>query len=295
MEAQTLQTQSNEQVALSALRPSVSLTTQERAAIANWNSEPPVYPELDEDELASLVAKARMQKGQQAFKLAYNKLSTGVREFPTFTAQPFREFIKKRGDAKAKDLHWKAGSFVIDDDNLAVLKLLSLYFTKDERFTTVNPDYSLYKGIYLCGNTGVGKTILMDLCDTNPHACYTRHDCQVIANEYTDKKEGGQLVIDYYSSNGSPANTDNTFGHSATGRFFDDLGQEDIGNHFGNVRNVMAQIIEARYRMGTYQRTHFTSNHTLEELGPLYGPRVPDRLREMCNIIEYPSTAKSRR
>ncbi|GAB3701260.1 hypothetical protein GCM10027592_29180 [Spirosoma flavus] len=284
-----------EQKALSALQPSVNLTTAEREAIAMWTSDPPRYPQLTEEECDELVRRERIKKGQLLYQQAYAKKTKGIREFPQFTAKSFREFIKKRGDGRAEDLHWKSGQFDIDADNEAVLKILSLYFTKDERFLQLNPAYSLYKGIYLAGNTGVGKTQLMSICDTNPHVCFTQHDCQIIANEYTDKKEGGQSVIDYYITNMGVANTDYSFGQAVTGRFFDDLGQEDIGNHWGNVRNVMAQIIEGRYRMGAYNLTHFTSNHTIDELEALYGPRVPDRLREMCNLIEYPSTAKSRR
>lgn len=265
------------------------------AALAMWTSDPPQYPELTDEEREEVIQKARQQKGQALYSRAYAKRSKGVREFPQFDAKTFRDWIKQRGDAKAIDCKWKSGQFDIDADNKNVLKILALYFTRDKRFEELNSSYSLFKGIYLVGPTGVGKTKLMELCDINPHGSYSRHDCQVIAGEYEDKKTGGQRVIDLYSANTESSNPDSTFGHLYLGRFFDDLGQEDMSRHFGKDKNVMAAIIENRYRHGNYHLTHFTSNHTINDLDDLYGSRVPDRLREMCNLIEYPSTAKSRR
>jgi hypothetical protein len=137
----------------------------------------------------------------------------------------------------------------------------------------------------------------MELCGINPYACFNRYDCRDIALEYTEKDKGGSRVIDHYSQNTlvDPGDRDFTFGQSVLGRYFDDLGEEDLASHMGNKVNVMGQIIENRYRNRQFQLTHFTSNHTIDELNDLYGPRVTDRLREMCNVIQYPHTAKSRR
>jgi hypothetical protein len=259
-----------------------------------WTSKPPRYPQLTEEECDELVRQARIEKGRRLYDDAYAKRIKGEREFPRLDAKAFRELILKRGQARSADENWDQ-PFAIDADNEAVVKILALYFTRDDRFASIAPGYSLNKGLYLVGDMGVGKTKLMDACDINPYACYVRNDCQLIAGEYEDKKEGGQAVIDYYSANAVPVNTDATFGQQVQGRFYDDLGQESISRHFGKDKNVMGSIIENRYRMGAYQLTHFTSNLTLDQLGALYGPRVPDRLWEMCNVIEFPVTAKSRR
>lgn len=258
-----------------------------------WTSEPPQYPELTQEELEKLVFKARREKGQALYSLAYSKQAKGIRTFPTLTAKEFREWITKRGQARAKDLGWKG--FDVDKDNENVLKILALYFTKDERFEEVKPGYSFRKGIFLAGPTGVGKTQLMELCDTNPLASYTPHTCQVIVGEFSDEKKGGQKVIDYYSQDTVADNPDKTFGHEVLGRFYDDLGQEDEGVHYTKRQNVMAQILDNRHRYGNYFRTHITSNHTLDEIGKIYGPRIEDRFYEMFNVIEFPPTAKSRR
>lgn len=265
-----------------------------------WKSDPPQYPELTADEADAAISRARMEKGKILFQQAYARQASGKREFPEFNATNFRAFIEKRGRARALDQHWSAGDFFTDKDNQDVIKLLCLYFTGDPRFNDVSGGkYSLHKGVFLCGPSGVGKTELMDLCGINPFAPFTRHDCQVIAGEYANKKEGGQQVIDYYSNNTIVLGTDKdfTFGKDTSGRLFDDLGQEDLANHFGNEKNVMAQVIENRYRQRNFHLTHFTSNDTVDQLDEkgVYGFRVPDRLREMCNVIEFPPTAKSRR
>ncbi len=257
-----------------------------------WTSNPRQYPELTPEETAEVLQTARREKGRQAYLEAYTKQVHGEKQWPDLDARTFRDFVVRRGKARAADRGW--ADFDIDADNRDILKILALYFVGDERFEKLKPGYSLGKGILLIGGTGVGKTQLMELCSVNPHASYTVHECQVIAEEFA-AKDGGKPVLDHYSGHGRVSKTDYTFGQTITGRFFDDLGQEANARHFGNERNVMGEIIQNRYRLGNYFLTHFTSNHDMEQLGQFYGPRVEDRLREMCNIIQFAASAKSRR
>lgn len=283
----------NEQKALSDLLPSANLTTEEKAALVNWNSNPPVYPDLTVEETEKAIRDARMQKGQQQFSEAYAKKTKGIRMFPVFTAKEFREFIVKRGKGRALDAGWD--DFIINSDNQPILKILSLYFTRDERFLTLKKGYSFRKGIMLIGKTGVGKTVLMELFQLNPFVPFIPCKCKNVVAEYSKEKTGGQQIIDQYSNNlfVDSTDTDYTFGHQTLGRMFDDLGQEALGKHYTREANVMEDILENRYNAGDFFRTHITSNHTIDQFRELYGPRVEDRCHEMFNVVEYPATAKS--
>ncbi|MCF0070254.1 hypothetical protein LZD49_07210 [Dyadobacter sp. CY261] len=260
-----------------------------------WNSNPQVFPELTEKErefaIEDAIARARKEKGQRLFNLAYKAKVERERVFPSFDAKSFKDLLLRLGQTRAIERKWKF-PFAIDEDNEKVVKLLCLYFTRDERFEQQSPEFSLWKGIALVGDTGVGKTSLMQLCAKNPHACYAQYDCKTIADQYA---EHGPEVIDKYIADFEIKNSDEHFGQKVIGRLFDDLGTEATAKHFGNEKNVMGDIIEGRYQGGWHNLTHITSNHTLEEIHTMYGKRVSDRLREMCNIIEFPETAKSRR
>jgi hypothetical protein len=79
-------------------------------------------------------------------------------------------------------------------------------------------------------------------------------------------------------------------------RCFDELGMEDPkSNNFGNYRNVMTDIIVARYDMWRKydMLTHITTNMGNDAIEAIYGDRTRSRLREMCNFIKL--TGKDRR
>jgi DNA replication protein DnaC len=79
---------------------------------------------------------------------------------------------------------------------------------------------------------------------------------------------------------------------------FDDLGVENTNlSRYGNVYNLMADVLTSRYEL--YERhqtkTHLTSNLITEQIGNMYGARITDRLRSMCNLIFFPQNSESKR
>jgi DNA replication protein DnaC len=78
---------------------------------------------------------------------------------------------------------------------------------------------------------------------------------------------------------------------------FDDLGIENNIKHFGNDCNTMAEILLSRYDLMKYDGiiTHATTNLNADELEKMYGNRVRSRLREMFNVISFPSDAPDKR
>ncbi|WP_157486666.1 hypothetical protein [Dyadobacter alkalitolerans] len=297
-----MENQTNEAAARSALRPSLNhLSESELVTLRTWNSSDYVMPELTEEEefavrevaVAMAIAKARQEKAQKEYNAAYAKKVNQGPVFPDMDKFKFRDIVLKIGQSRSLDKSWP-DPFSIDEENKGVVNTICMYFTGDMDFLKLSPDFSFSKGLLIIGPIGCGKTELMKICNENPRLSYSQHDCQDIVDEFTTK-EIGEAVFDKYC--GSPVNksTEKCFGQIHLGRFFDDLGSESLGNHMGNIRNVMGEIIRIRHKELPRHFTHFTSNLDMDALKSFYGERAADRLKEMCNVIEYPSTAKSRR
>ena len=239
------------------------------------------------------IKEAEREKAVRFFKEVYQKYTMGEKYFPQLTAKEFKEMIIALGNARAEDKKWRK-PFTITAENEPIIDALSLYFTNDIRFESLKDGYSLDKGILLIGDVGCGKTVLLELCHRNQKQCYTKHSCLEIVSEYSSvDKQSGQEVIKEYSSNMKSTNKNQTLGQEELGRFFDDLGTENIGKHFGNTTNVMDVIIQNRYNKGfDFPKTLITSNLVMDEIYQAYGKRSHSRLHAMLNIIEFPPTAK---
>lgn len=145
------------------------------------------------------------------------------------------------------------------------------------------------KGILLRGNVGSGKSILFRTLRT-----LLRHDeyaqlfrkltfttCEAVAkqfmakgDEYVKKFGSGSVRFDY----GKPV---------LLNVCFDDLGDEEPKNHYGNYREVMKDIITERYDHYVDHGliTCATTNLTMDEIEKRYGSRVRSRLEQMCTVI----------
>lgn len=138
----------------------------------------------------------------------------------------------------------------------------------------------LNKGIYLYGNTGVGKTLAISIIK---HIAYTlglkyeldgtRYSLQwqiVRTDEVTDKYAHGESLENYIRP---------------TLIWFDDFGTEpnDV-LYMGNRVNPMRQILEQRGD-NPLKMTIITSNLPIDskDVETKYGDRVKSRLVEMCN------------
>ena len=70
--------------------------------------------------------------------------------------------------------------FIIDENNKKILRFLLLYFNDSKEAENIYPGkgYKLHKSLILCGNVGVGKTLLMQVFADylqqtgNPNAYY---------------------------------------------------------------------------------------------------------------------------
>lgn len=257
-----------------------------------------LYPEieLDEQEIELALAEGRRQKFVRIQRAAYQEKVNTPEQYPSYTAEELSIMLKKTPvgkDREGNDLF-----FQIDDDNREALKLLCYYFTNDARFE--QEGRSLQKGVLLFGGVGVGKSLVMELLQQNQKQSYRLISCIDVVSEFTnqssdDRKQGtnplGIFCGDLPSSVGA-----NPFGHRRLGFCFDDLGMEDFkAMYYGQTKNCMEEILWTRHKSGDFTKTHLTTNLSADELKTTYGIRIYDRLREMMNVITWPTNAKSRR
>lgn len=168
--------------------------------------------------------------------------------------------------------------FLVDDYNRGLIQELTKYFIGE--FGKLDP----CKGVLLWGNPGTGKTVIMRIFSelTKHPAVLHRYNvitCYDVVNDYSQL---GQLAADKYAK---------------YNRCFDDLGAEPCElKLYGNVNNPMAQILTRRYerweRGQEKTMTFITTNLNESAILDRYGPRVYDRIRAMCNIIELKGTSR---
>lgn len=182
-------------------------------------------------------------------------------------------------------------NLIVDGNSIQVIANLCKYFLNEEG------DIPLYKGIFMYGKIGCGKTIIMNCLQDVMRANHIKNyfpimNCRTVVNEFNEdgftgiKKYCNAEMVRTSSSDdvGKPIEKYPPF------YLFDDLGAEQDGWHYGNKINVMSEIILSRYiyfqRKGV--KTHITSNlgYDGDEIEKRYGSLFRSRIREMFTFIE---------
>lgn len=164
--------------------------------------------------------------------------------------------------------------FNYDDENKNVIKLLCIYFSKDDNMMIKNfPQYSTRKGLLIAGNCGTGKTLIIKIFK------------EIVKNLTSQafKMTSTNEVVRNYDENGSKA-----LKMYISSRFvFDDFGSENMGKHYGKDEEVFKTIIEERYNkyIESGLTTYLTTNLTITQIKNRYGDRVASRINEMFNVI----------
>lgn len=182
------------------------------------------------------------------------------------------------------------GKFKVDSENEVIFNLLCLYFSNDLGFISLaeflgvkNP--SLDKGLLLGGMIGVGKTWMMRLFGKNQRQVFIVKTAKSIADMFQAEGEGSLQNLVHCPK--LPVNDVQNFYHSKMGLCIDDIGTEELKNHYGNRKNVIGDLIELRYANNNIGALmHLTTNLTMLQVKEFYGDRVGSRLRETMNIIE---------
>ncbi|HTJ53754.1 MAG TPA: hypothetical protein VL443_30070 [Cyclobacteriaceae bacterium] len=231
-------------------------------------------PELTFEEAEAAILEGRLKKDRELRIAAY---AAKIREQPVVYTPSAKDWFNALLNTKSKS----GENYQVTEENSHVVKQLCLYFANDSRF-----EGNLNKGILLMGKPGTGKTHLMNFFSSNPRMSYNIPTCKHIAEQYrTGWKNNDMDTIEYYSSP-QKAYHNNRYNQSEFGICFGDLGAETEANNYGNKKNVIEEIVFTRYEKGLkFISNHFTTNLDGEDIGKIYGDRMKDRLREMCNVL----------
>ena len=243
--------------------------------------------ELTHEEQKQAIDAAKKAKHYRQQMEAYSAKLIEEKTYPFFTADELSKIVQNKFFKRNNQY------FILDKENEMIFKTLCLYFTGNPEFEKIEEGFSLRKGLMLFGGVGVGKTAMMQMFTSNQHASFAIMNCLEVTDSYS--ANGAEELARFKNLLSAAAN--HPFGQSAIGQCFDDLGTETIpALHFGDRKNVMAEIILGRYAQGIdYNQTHITTNLSVKELEATYGTRVLDRMSEMFNQISFSTTANSRR
>lgn len=206
---------------------------------------------------------------------------TGKRRVPVATLIPW---LEKQGQALFGE------HFRIEADDHALLGRLLVYFLGD-REEAAAAGLNLRKGILLMGPVGCGKTSWMTLLRlVLPFTeRYRVLSCRQVS--FAFQQEGFEVIQRY-----SCGDTRRP-GYRPLVYAFDDLGTEQVQRHYGTTCQVMGEVLLSRYDLyvSSGLKTHLTTNLTSAEIEAVYGQRVRSRMREMFNLVSFPSQAKDKR
>lgn len=168
-------------------------------------------------------------------------------------------------------------SFDIDRDNERVVAAIGQWAVGDRQFLG-----RADRGIYLAGNTGTGKSWLMEILQA-----YCREKKMAVKIPGHDNLLPLYVhiflatdICDQYAKTGSIDNV-----KRLPILCVQDLGSEPRESQYmGNRLDVMRRLIEYR---GEFKDkiTLFTSNIPMDKIAERYGDRVASRLADMCTYI----------
>ena len=140
---------------------------------------------------------------------------------------------------------------------------------------------NLDKGVAIIGDLGVGKSTLLKSLRQMP-----KDGMFFIHNGYSAYIDASDFAMTYQLKGIEAVNDI----RKKDVLFIDDVGNEPLTLFMGNRYPVIGEILKYRYENNLV--THFTANKLPSELAEMYGGRVEDRIKEMCNILWWAGGSK---
>lgn len=251
---------------------------------------------LTPDETSEALREARERKFYRLQEFEREARAAEVRRQLTeqWSANQTRDFMHWR--AKRLDTKWEFNDFAKPEGGLVcnaktIFELFCLYFSNDPGFVVEASRLGVYKpdlrkGLLLAGRIGCGKSSLMRLFGVNQRQVYMIKTANEVAEKWL--LNGEDYFAGLIKPHMLPVNDVDNFYHRFAGLCIDDVGTEEIKTSFGNRKNVIGDLIEARYHEhAAGPLLHLTTNLNWETLKEHYGARVASRLQETMNMIQY--------
>lgn len=176
-------------------------------------------------------------------------------------------------------------AFNLDEFTTPTIEQISSCIVKsgnfDQRrmsFSEFSSPVALEKGVMILGGIGTGKTLLMQgLIDV-----YQFFEIRVkMVPTYELTASFAREGVNVY---GTCSYDGSSFYPTSDSLILDDLGAESIQSHYGQVTNVIAELILRRY--DSHAMTFGTSNLDQKTLRKFYGERVWSRMKMMFHFVE---------
>ena len=178
--------------------------------------------------------------------------------------------------------------FQVDDDNKFVYNHLTAWILGSPALRSLDPMTgkeragNVKQGIYICGNTGSGKSLLMQVMLDFAKQNEIKYGIKDYLFDFAWWQVKADKICDYYSRNGDLYDFEQEYILC-----IDDLGCESNESvYMGNRINVLRQLLE--YRLDEPDKiTIITSNLPIKspQFAQKYGDRVVSRLQQ-CNYYE---------
>lgn len=178
--------------------------------------------------------------------------------------------------------------FQVDDDNKFVYNHLTAWILGSPALRSLDPMTgkeragNVKQGIYICGNTGSGKSLLMQVMLDFAKQNEIKYGIKDYLFDFAWWQVKADKICDYYLRDGDLYDFEQEFILC-----IDDLGTESAESvYMGNRINVLRQLLE--YRLDEPDKiTIITSNLPIKspQFTQKYGDRVVSRLQQ-CNYYE---------
>lgn len=136
-------------------------------------------------------------------------------------------------------------------------------------------------GYCLIGDAGNGKTTLLRLIR---RFCRTSHNPGITPGDEYGFRTALDCVYEFQQADGGPVREAEW---SCRGFLLDDLGVEPTGNHYGQKREYLHEVLEMRWRKYERSRapTIITTNLSMAKLEMRYGQRLTSRIKGIAKIV----------
>lgn len=219
--------------------------------------------------------------------------------FPHIRRESIKEYSMEDALSKVETIgRMRSGRFVIDDNNRSAYENVIRWLHSDSEMKCMDPHSreimpgNLGAGLFISGNTGSGKSWLLDIMSVYARICGFRIKIGENIIPLSWKNIRTDKICDEYSDGKSV-----TSYKEAKIIGFQDLGTEPVeAMNMGTRLQVMRSILESRGDEDAVI-TLISSNMRpgTEKFINRYGERVDSRISSMCNYIELTGPDRRRR